>query len=59
MPRASSTFTDVEYEGVVRGGIHACAATPRMLYKMKKDTIRPLDRADAADLKVKFCIEDK
>jgi len=26
---------------------------------MKKDTVRPLDRADAADLKAKFNLEDE
>jgi hypothetical protein len=29
-----------------------------MLYVMKKDTTRPLDRADAADLRAKFDLED-
>ncbi len=29
-----------------------------MLYEMKKGTVRPLDRADAADLKAKFRIEE-
>jgi hypothetical protein len=51
-------FADVEYEWVARSGIRARVATPRMLYRMKKDTVRPLDRADAADLKAKFRIEE-
>jgi hypothetical protein len=29
-----------------------------MLYRMKKSTVRPLDRADAADLKAKYRLED-
>jgi hypothetical protein len=29
-----------------------------MLYRMKKDTVRPIDRADAAALKQLFEIED-
>lgn len=52
-------FEDVEAVWVERGGVRARVATPRMLYRMKKDTVRPLDRADAADLKAKFRIEDE
>jgi hypothetical protein len=52
------TFADVEYEWLERGGVRARVATPRMLYRMKKGTVRPLDRADAADLKAKFHLED-
>jgi hypothetical protein len=51
-------FADVESEWVERGGVRARIATPRMLYRMKKDTVRPLDRADAADLRAKFQLED-
>ena len=52
------TFADIESEWVDRGDMRARVATPRMLYRMKKDTVRPLDRADAADLKAKFHLED-
>ena len=48
------TFTDIESEWVERGGVRARVATPRMLYRMKKGTVRPVDHADAADLKAKF-----
>ena len=51
-------FADVEAEWVERGGVRAHVATPLMLYRMKKGTVRPLDRADAADLKAKFHLED-
>jgi hypothetical protein len=51
-------FADIESEWLERSGIRAHVATPRMLYKMKKGTVRPLDRADAADLKAKFDLED-
>ena len=53
------TFADVEAMWVERGGVRVHLATPRMLYRMKKDTVRPLDRADAADLKAKFGIEEE
>ena len=52
-------FADVESEWVERGGVRARVATPRMLYRMKKGTVRPLDRADAIDLKTKFQLEDE
>lgn len=51
-------FADVESEWIVIGDLRARIATPRMLYRMKKDTVRPLDRADAADLKAKFNLGD-
>jgi hypothetical protein len=51
-------FEDVEATWLERGAVRARVATPQMLYRMKKDTVRPLDRADAADLKAKFRIED-
>ena len=40
------------------GGLPVRIATPRMLYRMKKDTLRPIDHADAADLKAKFALCD-
>lgn len=40
------------------GDVRARVATPRMLYRMEKGTVRPLDRADAADLRAKFGLGD-
>jgi len=34
-------------------------ASPRMLYRMKKDTVRPQDRADAARIREAFGMEDE
>jgi hypothetical protein len=51
-------FEDVESETVMVGDVPARLATARMLYRMKKDTVRPIDHADAADLKAKFNIKD-
>lgn len=45
-------------EWVERGGVRARVATPRMLYRMKRGTVRPIDRADAADLKAKFALAE-
>lgn len=52
-------FEQVESETLAVGDVHVRVATPRMLYRMKKETIRPIDRADALDLKAKFHIEDE
>lgn len=51
-------FEDVQSEVLEFAGVPVRIATPRMLYRMKRDTVRPIDRADAADLKIKFGIED-
>ena len=50
---------DIESETLAVGDVRARVATPRMLYRMKRQTIRPIDRADALDLKAKFGIEDE
>ena len=34
-------------------------ASPRLLYHMKKDTVRPQDHADAARLRDTFDLEDE
>jgi hypothetical protein len=53
------TFADIESETLSVAGVPARVATARMLYRMKKDTVRPQDRADAAALKQKFGLEDE
>jgi len=47
-----STVMEVE-------GIRVSVATPRELYRLKKDTVRPLDRADAERLRQHFDLEDE
>jgi hypothetical protein len=51
-------FEDVESELVAMGGIQARVATPGMLYRMKKSTVRLIDRADAEALRQKFGLEE-
>ena len=51
-------FDDVEAEDQVVEGIRVSIATPRALYRLKKDTVRPIDRADAQALKRRFKLED-
>jgi hypothetical protein len=53
------SFEDIESEQIDLGGVAVRIATPRMLYRMKRDTVRPLDHADAADLKAKFRLLDE
>ncbi len=45
-------------EVVVFGDVSVRVATPRMLYLMKRDTIRPQDRADAARIREAFGLEE-
>ena len=51
-------FDDVEVEDRVVEGIHVPVATPRMLYRMKKDTVRLQDKADAERLRRRFALEE-
>ena len=41
-------FDDIESEELQIDDFTVRVATPQMLYRMKKDTVRPQDRADAA-----------
>lgn len=43
-------YEDIEHEPLDVGGASVPVATARTLYRMKRDTVRPVDRADAADL---------
>lgn len=48
------TFDDAKAQTIQVEGVPVRIATPATLYRMKKDTIRPIDRADAAALREKF-----
>ena len=52
-------FEDIESEELLVGGIPVRVATPRMLYRMKRDTVRPQDRLDAANIRVAFGLEEE
>ena len=52
-------YEDLEVEALDLDGVTVRVATPAMLYKMKKDTVRPVDQADAAALKDAFAIGDE
>ena len=51
-------YDDVECVTATVEGLAIQLATPRMLYRMKRDTVRPQDQADAARLKHRFKLED-
>lgn len=47
-------YEQIEAEELVVDGIRVRVATPRMLYRMKRDTVRPLDRIDAEAIRERF-----
>jgi hypothetical protein len=51
-------FEDLESQRQDFEGVEVSVATPRTLYRMKKDTVRLKDRADAEILKLRFGLED-
>ncbi len=51
------SFEDIETQEMEFEGVRVRVATPRMLYRMKKDTVRIQDRADAERLRKRFNLE--
>lgn len=54
----ATRFSDLEVEEKKVGSVRVVLATPRTLYRMKKDTVRPIDHADAAALREAFDLEE-
>jgi hypothetical protein len=52
-------FEALEVQRLPFEGLLVNVVTPRMLYRMKKDTVRPKDRIDAAELRRRFGLEDE
>lgn len=52
-------FEDIESEEIQIDDFTVRVATPRMLYRMKKDTVRPQDRADAARIRDSFDLHEE
>ena len=50
----AASFDSIETEIKELEGIHVRVATPMALYRLKKDTVRPLDRQDADALRERF-----
>ncbi len=55
----AATYETVEIETKSVAGIPVRVATPAALYKLKKGTVRAIDRQDAEMLKATFGIEDE
>lgn len=55
----SATFETVESVVKEIEGIRVWVATPLALYRLKKDTVRPLDRQDAEVLRQRFDLEEE
>jgi len=53
-----ASFETVEAETKTVQGIRIAVATPRALYRLKKDTARAKDREDAAALRERFRLDD-
>lgn len=53
------SFDNLESETVEMDGVPIRVVTPRMLYRMKKDTVRHKDRVDADALRRKFNLSDE
>ena len=51
-------FADLETERVPFDDLLVTVVTPRTLYRMKRDTLRLKDQADAEQLKQRFRLED-
>lgn len=51
-------FDDLESERVDFDGLDVTVVTPRMLYRMKRSTVRPQDRGDAERLRLRFGLEE-
>ncbi len=52
------SFEDLEAETITIEGVPVRVATPETLVRMKRGTLRPIDKADAAALARVFGIED-
>ncbi|MEO8702485.1 MAG: hypothetical protein ABI867_20745 [Kofleriaceae bacterium] len=51
-------YDEIEWQSVLIDGVKVRVATARMLYRMKRDTVRPQDKLDAAELKRRFSLEE-
>ena len=55
----AASFDTVEAEIKEVEGIRVRVATPAALYRLKKDTVRPLDHQDAAALRERYHLKDE
>ena len=52
-------YSDLEWEVVSVRGVDIRVATPKTLYRLKRNTVRPIDRADAARLAEAFEFDEE
>jgi hypothetical protein len=55
----AARYETVESEIMEVEGVRVRIATPQALYHLKKDTVRPIDRQDAAALRERFKLRDE
>lgn len=55
----AASFETVEAELREAGGVSVRVATPRALYRLKRDTVRAIDRQDAEALRQRFGFKDE
>jgi hypothetical protein len=55
----AASYDTVEADTKSVAGIHVRVATPKALYDLKKDTVRPIDHQDAAMLRQAFDLADE
>jgi hypothetical protein len=55
----ATAFADLDVEVKNAQGIPVRLATPQTLYRMKKDTVRPIDHSDALALRIAFQLEEE
>ena len=51
------SFDDIESERLILDKLEITVATPMMLYRMKRGTVRPIDEADAVALMHRFDLD--
>lgn len=55
----AASYETIESEIIEVEGVRIQTATPQALYNLKKDTVRPMDRQDAAMLRERFKLRDE
>jgi hypothetical protein len=55
----AASYETIESEIIEVEGVSIQTATPQALYRLKKDTVRPIDRQDAAMLRERFKLRDE
>lgn len=54
----ATSYEDLEIQEKDVEGLSVRVASPRTLYRMKRSTVRPIDHADAAALRVAFDLDE-